>query len=251
MAKLILKFNAAVLKEYELNDFAITVGRTPDNDIVIDNPAVSGHHCKITVVGDGYYVEDLISTNGTYLNNKRTVKARLKHNDVVGLATKHALVFVDEKPEAPAPEPEGRRKFSTEPTITLPPDYQREMVEAAQASAGIEKGSAERVGVLQILKGMVDKPSYDLSGLSTYIGKSDRVQVQIEGKGFFSWAPAVAASIYRKPEGYFLVAVKEGYPIVNGVEVVGQVLLKDGDIIECGATTMQFVARKPEASSSR
>jgi pSer/pThr/pTyr-binding forkhead associated (FHA) protein len=246
MAKLILKFNAAVLKEYEIQKSVMTIGRTPDNDIVIDNPAVSGHHCKIIAAGDGFYVEDLVSTNGTYLNNKRMVKARLKQDDVIGLATKHALVFVDEKPEAPAPESEDKRKFLIDPTVALPPEKQKEMAQAAQASAGLGKGPADRVGVLQILKGMVDKPNYELSGLSTYIGKSDRVQVQIKGKGFFSWAPAVAASIYRKPEGYFLVAVKENYPIVNGVEVIGQVLLKDGDIIECGATTMQFVAKKPK-----
>ena len=66
------------------------------------------------------------------------------------------------------------------------------------------------------------------------------MQVPIEGTGFFGSAPEVAASIHRKPEGYFLMAVKQGYPVVNGKEVTGQVQLKDGDIIECGGTTLQF-----------
>src|SRR5579872_6504195 len=97
MPKLVLKFNAAVIKEYSIRKPIITVGRKPDNDIVVDNPAVSSHHCKITLVGEEFFVEDLDSTNGTYLNDKRIVKAGLKNEDVVGLATKHMLVFVDEK----------------------------------------------------------------------------------------------------------------------------------------------------------
>jgi hypothetical protein len=50
----------------------------------------------------------------------------------------------------------------------------------------------------------------------------------------------VAASIHRKAEGYVLVAVTDGYPKVNGSPVSGSVALNEGDLIECGATTMQF-----------
>ena len=91
-----------------------------------------------------------------------------------------------------------------------------------------------------MLKGVVTEPEFELKGLSTYIGKSDRVQIQIKGSGLFGGAPEVAASIHRKPEGYVLLAVADGYPSVNGSSVSGQIELKDGDIIECGATTLQF-----------
>src|SRR5262249_52310483 len=102
------------------------------------------------------------------------------------------------------------------------------------------EGGGEKVGVLRVLKGVVDKPEYELKGMSTYIGKSDRVQVPIKGAGLFGSAPEVAASIHRKPEGYVLVAVTEGYPLVNGSKVTGSVILKEGDLIDCGGTTMQF-----------
>src|ERR1700691_3160890 len=100
MPKLLLKFNAAVLKEIKLGKESIVVGRKPDNQIVIDNPAISSHHCKISLEGGTYYIEDLDSTNGTYVNQKRVKKAGLHANDVVGVA-KHSLVFVD---DTPAPE---------------------------------------------------------------------------------------------------------------------------------------------------
>lgn len=238
MPKLLLKFNGAVIKEYELNKPSFMVGRKPDNDVVIDNPAVSSHHCKITLQGDTYYVEDLESTNGTYINEKRVMKAGLHHNDVVGLATKHAIVYIEDRPaQMPAKQTQDKPP-AAEKTVMLSPEKQEEMAKAATSAA--RSGQPDKIGGLHILKGVVDQQEYVLKGLSTYIGKSDRVQIPIQGSGIFNSAPEVAASIHRKPEGYVLVAVKDGYPVVNGSKVAGQVLLRDGDIIDCGATTMQF-----------
>ena len=103
MPKLLLKFNAAVIKEIAFDKDSLSVGRKPDNDIVVDNPAVSGHHCRISKQGGTYFVEDLESTNGTFVNEKRIKKSGLHDNDVVGVA-KHALVFLADAP-APAPPP--------------------------------------------------------------------------------------------------------------------------------------------------
>lgn len=239
MPKLLLKFNAAVLKEIPIEKEILTVGRKPDNDIVIDNPAISGHHCKIFRQGDGFYLEDLDSTNGTYVNEKRVMKAGLHDNDVVGLA-KHALVFVEDKPAAPPPPPPPPP--AAEKTVVLSAGQQDEMAKATAAAAAKPR---EKVGGLKVLKGVVGQLEYELKGLSTYIGKSDRVQVPIKGTGLFGSAPEVAASIHRKPEGYVLVAVKDGYPVVNGSSVSGQVVLNDGDLIDCGGTTMQFYLKEP------
>ena len=240
MPRVLLKFNAAVIKEYVLDKGSLSVGRKADNDIVIDNPAISGHHCKISLQGDTYYVEDLESTNGTYVNEKRVMKAGLHTNDVVGLATKHALVFMEDKPAEPAtPVPE--KTPQGEATMMLTPEKQAEMAKAGAATSG--SGQPEKIGGLRVLKGAVGQSEYELKGLSTYIGKSDRVQVPIKGSGLFGSAPEVAASIHRKPEGFILKAVKEGYPIVNGASVADQIVLQDGDIIDCGGTTMQFYVK--------
>src|SRR6516225_1430317 len=95
MPKFQLQFEGAVIKEIPAKD-EITVGRKPDNDVVIDNPAVSSHHCRIVLVNDTFFVEDLNSTNGVFLNAKKIVKSGLQHNDVIGIA-KHALKFIDER----------------------------------------------------------------------------------------------------------------------------------------------------------
>ncbi|PCI40214.1 MAG: hypothetical protein COB53_01660 [Elusimicrobia bacterium] len=236
MPKLLLKFNAAVIKEIPINKSSISVGRKPDNDIVIDNPAISGHHCKIVLKGDTHYVEDLESTNGTFVNEKRVMKAGLHHNDVVGLA-RHALVFISEEPEEEIVPPVAAKPAAADETMVLSAEKKAEM---AAAAAKNTEDPQEKAGYLRVLKGIAGDPEYALKGLSTYIGKSDRVQIPIKGTGLFGSAPEVAASVHRKPDGYTLMAVKDGYPIVNGSSVSGSVSLNDGDIIECGGTTMQF-----------
>ncbi|NNN05963.1 MAG: FHA domain-containing protein [Elusimicrobia bacterium] len=239
MPKLLLKFNAAVIKEVAVDKDEIRVGRKPDNDVVIDNPAISGHHCRIAKRGDAYFIEDLDSTNGTYLNEKRVKTADLKSNDVIGIA-KHALVFVTEAAAPPGPPPPP-----SDATVMIGAGNQAEIIVASTAAAS--GGDKQKSGWLRVLKGVVGEPEYELKGNSTYIGKSDRVHIPIKGTGLFGSAPEVAASIHRKPEGFVLVAVTDGYPIVNGTKISGSIVLKEGDIIDCGATTMQFDTREPAA----
>jgi pSer/pThr/pTyr-binding forkhead associated (FHA) protein len=240
MPKLLLKFNAAVIKEIVLDKDVMTVGRKSDNDIVIDNPAISGHHCRLVKEGGTYYVEDLESTNGTFVNEKKIKKSGLKHNDVVGVA-KHALVFLEDAPP-PAAAPAEAPAPAGDATMVIAPKKQAELASAAAAAA---KGAGEKSGWLRVISGVVAAPEYELKGMSTYIGKSDRVQIPIKGSGLFGSAPEVAASVHRKTEGFVLVAVTDGYPVVNGAKVNGSIVLKDGDLIECGATAMKFELRDP------
>jgi predicted component of type VI protein secretion system len=234
MPKLLLQYGGAVLKEIPITKEEITVGRRPDNDIVIDNPTVSGHHCKITLSGDSFFVEDLNSSNGVFVNAKKVIKSGLKDNDVIGIA-KHALKFIDEREHheshaAHAPSVGA----SADATMMIAPDKQRDM--AAAAIAAIQRKPA----VVRVLKGIVGQAEYELKLSSTYIGKSDHVQIKIKGTGIFGSAPESAAMIANRPEGYFIVPVKEGYPKLNGKALSQKALLQDGDIIEVGGTTLQF-----------
>jgi predicted component of type VI protein secretion system len=235
MIKLQLQFQGATIKEFQVTRNETTVGRLHDNDIVIDYPAVSGHHCKITLVGNTYVVEDLNSTNGVFVNANKTLKADLKHDDVISIV-KHSIKFVDERPaqDEHAPAAPARSKFSAEATMMISPAKQQELA-ALSASAAQRKPA-----VVRIVKGVVDKVEYELSARTTYIGKSDHVQIRIKGTGLFGSAPENAAMIANHPEGYFLVPVKEGYPKLNGKAVKQKELLKDGDTIQVGGTTFLF-----------
>jgi FHA domain len=234
MPKLLLQYGGAVLKEIPITKEEITVGRRPDNDIVIDNPTVSGHHCKITLSGDSFFVEDLNSSNGVFVNAKKVMKSGLKDNDVIGIA-KHALKFIDERQHHEAAHAHAPSSGAdADATMMIAPDKQRDM--AAAAIAAIQRKPA----VVRVLKGIVGQAEYELKLSSTYIGKSDHVQIKIKGTGIFGSAPESAAMIANRPEGYFIVPVKEGYPKLNGKALSQKALLQDGDIIEVGGTTLQF-----------
>src|SRR5512139_2195580 len=99
MFKLVLKFQDAVLEEYTFEKTPVTIGRRDDNDVVIDNMAVSGHHALIEEDDPNYYVlVDLESLNGTFVNEKKVARERVFHGDTI-LVGKHALDFVDMRPE--------------------------------------------------------------------------------------------------------------------------------------------------------
>ncbi len=93
MVKLVLTFKDVALEEFPVTKTPVTVGRTPDNDIVIDNTLVSRHHCKIVQDGTCYLVEDLGSGNGTFLNGQHIVKETLQDQDAIAVG-KHTLVFI-------------------------------------------------------------------------------------------------------------------------------------------------------------
>jgi hypothetical protein len=231
--KLLLKLNGAVLRELPLEKDEITVGRAPDNDLVIDSPAVSSRHCRIVRAAGEVRVEDLDSTNGTFVNGKRVLKSSLRPNDVIGLA-KHALLFVDETAPPPAAAPVAE---------ATPAPIQGAAPGTAPAP-GVPRRRAEGGAGLRALRGAVGPEQHELKGISTYIGKADRAQVRIQGGGLFSRAPDLAAVIHQRPEGFVLTALEAGYPKVNGQPVAKSAPLKDGDIIECGATTLQFFIKE-------
>src|SRR6202047_3022102 len=95
MARLMLSLDGSILAEYNMNKERYTIGRLPDNDILIDNPAVSGHHSLIINILNDSFLEDLNSTNGTYVNGKLIKKHALQHGDVVTVGH-HQLRFVED-----------------------------------------------------------------------------------------------------------------------------------------------------------
>lgn len=96
MLKLLFKFKDSILREIETEKPEVTIGRIASNDIQIDNVAVSAHHARIVRDGGQYVVEDLNSTNGTFVNEKKITRSVLKENDVITIG-KHSLVMIPKK----------------------------------------------------------------------------------------------------------------------------------------------------------
>jgi predicted component of type VI protein secretion system len=244
MPKMILKYEAAVLKEIPLKQATLTIGRTTANDLTIDNLAVSGHHAKVYYEGDKFVLEDLNSLNGTFVNSQRIRKSFLKNGDEV-LIGKHTLVYIDEggsppeKPEAAADKTVPLAKL--EETMVLDTKKRREMLQKATvvATEGSSTQSAEKIGNLTVLSGKTEKTEYILTGRLSMIGKSEQATIRL--KGWF--APQVAAVINRKETGY-TVSSSGSETKVNGQVVSGARELKEGDMIEVAGVKLQFYFRE-------
>lgn len=251
MAKLCLKFEQSVLKEVTLSQGTLTIGRLPDNNLQIDNLAVSGHHAKVYWEQDHYTVEDLGSLNGTYVNNQRVGKAALKDGDQVTIG-KHLVEFKDEGQKAPvakAEEKAGPVAPKLEATVVLDTKKAKEMIAASAEPGpgagplGLSKPSAaatpakEHIGILNVLEGKTDQPQYVLTGKMTMIGKSDMASIRL--KGFF--APKTAALISKRDNKYFIASSDQKVRVrINSEDISGQHELKEGDIVEVAGIKAAF-----------
>jgi len=135
MARLILSLDSQVLAEYNMSKERYTIGRLPDNDVRIDNPAVSGHHSLIINILNDSFLEDLNSTNGTYVNGKLIKKHALQNGDVITIGH-HQLRFSDE----PANDSE---QDEFEKTMVIPAGQQN-AEQLAKAEAAADAAAAAR-----------------------------------------------------------------------------------------------------------
>lgn len=240
MAKVILKFDDRILDEAVIGHRGVSIGRLPDNRIVIDNPAVSGHHARVFMDGDKVVLEDLKSTNGTFINNKPVTRRVLEHGDVV-LIGKHTITYdglaldvgTDAGEIGPAvPDLGGTRMLETEQHKALLARWERE----AQARTKTRNDQAPaKTGTLKVLSGRTDRGEYELIAHTSIIGKADNAAIRL--RGWFK--PKTAAAIARKGDSYTVTPLA-GKATVNGVAISGRTDLKDGDVLKVAGVTLEF-----------
>jgi FHA domain len=204
MSKVILMYNKKVLDQFELQQGDTKIGRRPGSDIVVDNMAVSGEHANIFTIGDDSFIQDLGSTNGTFVNNKRVTKHHLKHGDVITIG-KHTLNYVNEG--------QGKPVEDFAKTVIISPP-----------SGGDNTGPGRKAAL------------YVLSGPNS--GKRIEVSKRITNLGS---AGKRSGIITRNEEGFVLDAGADESPKLNGRPIPkGGVKLKNGDVVEVAGTRLQF-----------
>ncbi len=239
MASLTLQSDGRALKEYPVGPM-VTIGRLPDNTVVIDHAAVSSHHACIFQNGDHFIVEDLQSTNGTFVNDVRIVRQTLQHGDTV-LVGRHKLLF-DELGTSEATVGESELATSNrEETVFLDAQKHQRLlavVTNAEARAQATEGAAAtpaKLGVLRVQAGRADKSEYLLEGHTSLIGRASWTLVRL--KGWFK--PSVAVAITRHQHGY-VANLLRGKMQINREPMNGRCDLKEGDVLEVGGLTLVF-----------
>jgi pSer/pThr/pTyr-binding forkhead associated (FHA) protein len=242
MARLILSLDGQVMAEYNMNKERYTVGRLPDNDIRIDNAAVSGHHSLVINILNDSFLEDLNSTNGTYVNGKLIKKHALQHGDVITVGH-HQLRFMEDDEQQdefektmviqPSARPMQALRAAAEAAATAAAANSTGATDGAEAAASVPAGPAAaltpRPAKLQVLSGAFAGRELELTKTLTTLG---RPGVQV-------------AAITRRANGYYIVHVDadqpDHFPIVNGTAIGTQpTLLRDNDVIQLAGVKMGF-----------
>ena len=213
MGKLVVSLDGVVIKDVQITKDKTTLGRRPYNDIVIDNLAVSGEHAVLQMAGSDVFIEDLNSTNGTYINGKAIKKQLLAHNDTVEIGKYKIKYLIEESADY-------------EKTMILQPGQQPPAASARPAASQIGASNSAPASV-KVLNGAAAGREVSLSKVVTTVGKPG-VQV---------------ASITKRPAGYVFAHVEgSSRPSVNGAPLIGESIpLKNGDVIELAGTQMQFI----------
>jgi pSer/pThr/pTyr-binding forkhead associated (FHA) protein len=230
-----------------------TIGRLHDNMIVIDGPAVSGHHACVFSAADEHIVEDLQSTNGTFVNGARVSRKTLQHGDVVkignhelvfdrlaelempsthhadaGASTEQGTVFIDRRTlldRLVQSEKEARKQDAMLARLND--------VEAARSRRDHEAPAS--VGRLRVVAGNSDCEDYALDAHTSVVGKGKSSLVRL--RGWFK--PKVSVVITRNRQGYVATVLARDV-LINNRPTIGRHELKNGDVLTFGALILEF-----------
>jgi pSer/pThr/pTyr-binding forkhead associated (FHA) protein len=234
--------NGQNMAEYNMGKERYTIGRLPDNDVRIDNATVSGHHSLIINILNDSFLEDLNSTNGTYVNGKLIKKHALQHGDVVTVG-KHQLRYVDAENDQEEEDDEFARTMvidssevanrvnGADNAIAAAPADEETIARDHQAMGDQANAKPVQVAKIQVLNGTFAGREVLLNKAVTTLGR----------------AGAQVIAITRRAEGYSIIKVEneEGRepPCVNGDPLENQARrLKDNDVIQIIGIKMGFFA---------
>jgi len=235
LPRLILRLDDREVNRWSLGP-VVTIGRLPDNTIVIDSSAASGHHACAALEGHDFVLEDLASTNGTFVNDTRVNRHTLRNGDVIRIGD-HTLEF-DAKHGGDVDARQAAERIVSNPgdTVFLDADKHQALLAMLQeAGADGQALDSNKVGVLRVLKGPADRPEYHLQAHTSFIGKADTSLVRL--KGWFT--PRIAIVITRSDQGYTATRMRSTAKI-NGEPLTGHCDLKEGDVLRVGGLTLEF-----------
>lgn len=230
MAKLILSMDGLVLKEIQLNQERLTIGRKPQNDIQIDNLAISGEHAVVVTILADSFLEDLNSTNGTLVNGQPIKKHFLRNNDIIELG-KYKLKYMADLQAGSAASDFEKNAAIRSGSLKLPAELQLAPTDTmTRSSVGMASQPKPPVpgmaAAIQLLNGPNAGKELELTKTLTTLGKPG-LQVAV---------------IAKRPHGYFITHVEgRQFPIVNGKALDAQAVpLGDHDVIEIAGIKMEF-----------
>jgi pSer/pThr/pTyr-binding forkhead associated (FHA) protein len=239
MAKLVLSDDVNVIDEFELTKEALTIGRRPTNDIIIDNLAVSGLHAKVLTILKDSFLEDLNSTNGTYVNGSLIKKHALQNGDIISIV-KYQLKFINES------KPIDEENFKK--TMIIGPDDAN--MSGSHRAPTKESIGRINAGIKKAAKSIDTSSKAKIqASLKLLNGGNAGKELGIKKALITLGKPGVqVAAITRRATGYFITHIDgaEGktHPTLNNNAITSMAIpLANGDIINVAGIKMEFLVK--------
>ena len=229
MPEIIVKYENKIIEKFITEKKRITMGRTPDNDIILDNRGVSRRHAQIEFGENQAIIIDNESLNGTFVNSRKVTEEVLKDNDAIHIG-KYLLIYhaIPEKSGSP---------FDSDNTMVLQTKKQRELIAKDQRDKQLLSDSANS---LLLGEAGADFKQFAIDRNIITIGKSSLATVK--AKGFF--LSGIQAKITHENEGFWIVNLgRKGKTKLNGEQIDRQ-LLKNDDLIQVGNTVYRFIENR-------
>lgn len=229
MASIVVTYKTKVLKNYTIRpESEVTIGRHPENTIVIDNRLASSHHAKIVQTKQELHLIDLNSTNGTFVNNDQVAEYQLAHQDWISIG-KHVLIV------------------DLYETLSLESTQQMLKVGSSGTEDAESTMMIDRSDIQNQLQGSDylnflsdERDDFELSNKMVTIGKNSDADIRISGL-WSLLAGTPSATIGKQGADYFLDYVTGLIkPRINGIPIQSPTRLNHHDLIKIGPLTMQL-----------
>lgn len=271
MAKLILSLEGSVIREIPIDKERIMIGRKAQNDIQIENLAVSAEHaCIVTILADSF-LEDLGSTNGTLVNGNQVKKHILQNNDVIEIG-KYKMKYVVEAVAGQPPAEDFEKTMvmrsparvaaaapkpapAPAPADAPPAAFKPAAAPVAPPKPAAVPAAAAPKPVTAPAPAPAPKPAaapaageaHPLAALQILTGGAAGKEIELTKNLTTLGKPGLqVAVITRRPQGYFITHVEgASFPVINGKALDNQARqLNDHDVIELVGVKMEFFIKK-------
>jgi len=223
--------NNVLMDQVELNKDQMTIGRSSDSDIVLDNAGVSSHHARIQKEAGGYVIADNDSSNGVFVNGNKIDRHRLEYRDEIQIYN-YVLKYMASRGLHGIADPDIAQDGNQSQTGTME-------VNISDVQELLKLREKKKTAYVELLDAKGNQSRFMLKEQNFKIGRSKECDIRTSGWLSFG----VTAEIQRNTDGYHLLPQKWGRVMRNEEPLTQPVKLMDGDSLRVKNLSMRFFHR--------
>lgn len=223
--------NDVLMNQVELTKDRLTIGRSGNSDVVLDNAGVSSHHAVIEKEGGAFVISDCDSSNGIFINGDKVTKHKLQYRDEIQIYN-YVLKFMAVSGLHGIADPDIAQDADQSQTGTME-------VAISDLDELLKLREQKKTAYVELANNSEDKPKHLFKDDGIKIGRSKECDIRTSGWLSFG----LAAEIQRQTDGYYLMPQRWGRVKRNGDAITNPTKLMDGDSLQVRNLSMRFFHR--------